>query len=184
VVDVGANQGFFSLYAANKGATVYAFEHCTENFEVLRWNISTNNMEDRVKAFNAAVTGKKGHIPFFVGRDASGEILSGTASTRNENRGGKTVETRAVDSVTLSSLLDDLRIEKCDFLKMDCEGAEYEILVNTSHAIFSRIARVSMECHENRVQEAAAILKDAGFDIVSQKDEEAGILKAVNNRVA
>jgi len=183
VVDIGANQGFFSLYAASKGASVYAFEPCFDNFEVLKWNVSTNDMENRVTAFNAAVTGKKGQIPLFVGLDASGEIVSGTVSTCNTNRGGKGVETRRVESVTLNSLLDDLHIQKCDFLKMDCEGAEYEILANTSPATFGRIARISLECHENRMREAITILKNAGFDIVSQKNGEAGILKAVNKHL-
>lgn len=59
VVDVGANQGFFPLYAASKGATVYAFEPCVDNFEILKWNVEKNNLGDQVKMFNSAVTGKR-----------------------------------------------------------------------------------------------------------------------------
>jgi FkbM family methyltransferase len=184
VVDVGANQGFFSLYAASKGATVYAFEPCAENFEVLKWNVGKNGLGDRVKVFNTAVTSIQGPVSLFVGLDARQGILSGTVSTRNANRGGEEVQTRSVESVTLDSLLHDLHIERCDFLKMDCEGAEYEILENTSKISFRKIARLSMECHENRMSEAATILKKAGFEIVCEGVGEAGILKAKNTQLA
>ena len=180
VVDVGANQGFFSLYAASQGATVYAFEPCAENFEILKWNVVTNQLSDQVKMFNSAVTGKDGEVPLFVGLDASGEILSGSVSVLNENRGGKGVQLRSVESVTLDSLLRNLHIERCDFLKVDCEGAEYEILRNTSRDSFSKIARISMECHDGRMGEAIATLKNAGFEIVYQRPGETGVLKAVN----
>lgn len=183
VIDIGANQGFFTLYAASQGATVYAFEPCVDNFGILQWNVSKNGLQGSVKMVNAAVTNKQGKVNLFVGLEASGEILSGTASTRNENRGGKGVQTRPVESVTLDSLLSDMQIEKCDFLKMDCEGAEYEILASTSQESFSKIARIAIECHENRMQEAVTILKNACFEIVSERQGEAGILKAVNTRL-
>jgi FkbM family methyltransferase len=180
VIDIGANQGFFSLYAASKGAIVYAFEPCIDNFQILQWNVSKNGLESRVKVFNAAVTNKQGKVKLFVGLDSSGEIMSGTASTRNENRGGKGVQTRSVKSVTLDSLFSDSRIGRCDFLKMDCEGAEYEILASTSHASFRRIARISVECHENRMHEAVTTLKNAGFEIIYEGQGEAAVLKATN----
>jgi len=82
----------------------------------------------------------------------------------------------------MDSLLNNLNIENCDFLKMDCEGAEYEILRNTSQAGFRRIARISMECHSNRTSEAATILRNAGFQIVYQDQGEAGLLKAINTQ--
>jgi FkbM family methyltransferase len=182
VIDIGANQGFFSLYAASKGATVYAFEPCVDNFEILKWNVSTNRLEDKVKMFNAAVTHKEGKVDLFVGLDASGDILSGSVSVRNANRGGIGVQTQSVESVTLNSLLRDLHIEQCDFLKMDCEGAEYDILASTSPTSFEQIARISIECHENRMQEAVSLLKNAGFEIICERQGEADILKAAKPR--
>ncbi|HWP85667.1 MAG TPA: FkbM family methyltransferase [Terriglobia bacterium] len=180
VIDVGANQGFFSLYAASKGAKVYAFEPCAENFEVLKWNVARNRLQDRVQAFNTAIAGASGQIVLYVGLDRSGEILSGSVSICNPERGGAGVQTRSVRAVTLDSVMNDLQIRKCDFLKMDCEGAEYDILRNTSAATFRKIARIAMECHGNRMGEAAAILRGAGFEILLAQSGITGILKAVN----
>jgi FkbM family methyltransferase len=182
VVDIGANQGFFSLYAASQGANVYAFEPCTDNFEILKWNVAKNGLEGSVHAFNQAVTGKKGNVAFFVGTDSSGGILSGSASTYDANRGGIGVQTRSIQSTTLDSLLDDSHIGKCDFLKMDCEGAEYEILANTSQESFDRIARISMEVHSGRFQEAVDTLVQAGFEMIYVRPGEAGLVKARNKR--
>ena len=117
-------------------------------------------------------------MPLFVGLDGSGHILSGSVSICNPNRGGKTAQTRLSDSVTMDSLLRDLNIERCDFLKMDCEGAEYEILSSAPPTALRKIARIAIECHDNRMQEALEILKRAGFAIESQSSGETGLLKA------
>lgn len=180
VVDVGANQGFFTLYAASKGATVYAFEPCADNFDVLKWNVTRNGLEDRVKLFNVAVTSKKGEVSLFVGRDASGNVLSETVSTCNPDTEGKSSDANLVSSVTLDSLLSDLNISRCDLLKVDCEGAEYEILRSTSRESFRKIERISMECHERRMEEAAAILRDAGFETSCEDFGWLGMLKATD----
>lgn len=162
VVDVGANQGFFSLYATSKGATVYAFEPCRGNFEILKRNVAKNYMEERVKLFNAAVTGKNGEVSLFVGLNAAGDILSESVSTAMWNEGS---QTRSVESRTLDSVFQDLHIARCDLLKMDCEGAEYEILQSMSQDCFRKIARIAMECHENSTGEAVGLLKKAGFQV-------------------
>lgn len=179
VIDIGANQGFFALYAASKGATVYAFEPCIENFEVLKWNVETNGLSDVVKIFNVAVTGQQGHVELFVGVDATGQVVSGNPSTGSAHRTGEHVLTRSIQSVTLDSLLREFPIQRCDFIKMDCEGAEYDILSNTSNESFGKIEAISIECHDNRMREAVTILKNAAFDILHEKYGETGILKAV-----
>lgn len=183
VVDVGANQGYFSLYAASKGATVYAFEPCRENFEMLKWNVENNGFGDRVKIFNAAVTGRQGQVPLFVFEDTSGEIDLATVTTSNRYVDGARVQTRCTESMTLDSLINDLRISICDFLKMDCEGAEYEILRSTSRHSFRKIARIAMECHDHRIEEAATILRNAGFETVCEGSGWLGILTATKRQV-
>ena len=50
-----------------------------------------------------------------------------------------------VDS--LDKLFDKYKIGKCDFLKIDCEGAEYPIFSNSSNDILDGINRISMEAH-------------------------------------
>jgi FkbM family methyltransferase len=180
VVDIGANQGFYTLYAAGKGAKVYAVEPCAENLEVLKWNVTQNHFEDSVKILQAAVTGSDGNVSLFVGLDGPDEIRSGTVSTCALDQRSCSFEARLVRSLTLDSLFRQEHIARCDFLKIDCEGAEYEILQTVCPETFRKIARISMETHDFRLQEAADLLDRAGFETCCENYGREGLIRAVN----
>jgi hypothetical protein len=65
-----------------------------------------------------------------------------------------------VDAISLESALAKLNITQLDLLKMDCEGAEYEILLNTSPEILRLVKRIIMEYHDLDAQRAHPILVD------------------------
>jgi FkbM family methyltransferase len=114
VVDVGANIGDTSLYFASKGALkVYSFEPEAETFSYLLDNIKLNNMGDVIQPLNNAVASKQGKIQFM-----SAENFSGKSRVNEE----KNTSCYWVNAETLP--LD------ADILKMDCEGCEYDVLLN------------------------------------------------------
>lgn len=178
VIDIGANQGFFALYVASFGANVYAYEPSSENFAFLKHNAATNQCGSLIKPFRAAVAGKKGNVELFVGCNSDGEIVSDTPSITNTNRGGSGLKSETVEAVRLEDILNDNGIAECDFLKVDCEGGEYEILQTTSPETFKRIRRISMETHDGRGQEALDILKANGFRILDICSDYTGFIKA------
>jgi FkbM family methyltransferase len=173
VVDIGANQGFFSLWAANQGARVWAIEPCAQTFEILVDNVRRNRLENRIATIQAAVSDHEGEVPLFIDQDASGQIHSESVSLHGHGR----FPAASVKSLTLDSLLRNL--PQIDLLKLDCEGAEYEILGSASPEIFQKIDRIVMECHERRMPEAEAILKRAGYSVQCQDFGWLGLLKAV-----
>ena len=75
-----------------------------------------------------------------------------------------------VECLTLPEIFDSHQIDTCDFLKMDCEGAEYEILLSCPEEYLSRVKRFQVEFHEepgiyhNR-QDLIDALRRAGFDV-------------------
>ncbi|MFQ5483472.1 MAG: FkbM family methyltransferase, partial [Nitrospinaceae bacterium] len=121
IVDIGANAGFFSLYAASRHprARVLAFEPVPVNFRLLQTNRDLNP-EHRLEIFERAVSGKDGtaNLTFDPG-DAfttSAHLIPGPGG-----QGGVI----PVACISLPTLFAENGLNHCDFLKMDCEGAEF-----------------------------------------------------------
>ena len=65
--------------------------------------------------------------------------------------------------------MSDYGLARIDLLKMDCEGAEYDICETAEPAVFDRINRIVAECHPVSERKNAAALKKRltglGFDV-------------------
>ena len=74
---------------------------------------------------------------------------------------------------TLTEIFDTYQVDRCDFLKLDCEGAEYEILLNLPITYLQRVSRIALEWHGvedpavRRSQSNSLVerLVSAGFEI-------------------
>lgn len=141
VVDIGAQSGIFSLYAAyhNPGAIIHSFEPDPGNYEQLCLNIKVNNFADRITSFNAAVAGRTEPVSFFINENSSrAHSMFGTGE------GQKQV---VVQALSLDDLFQASQIAQCDFLKIDIEGAEYDVLFNATRETLSKINKLVLECH-------------------------------------
>lgn len=147
VVDAGANLGFFTVYAALKGASkIYSFEPETKNFECLKQNapVGTN-------LFNCGIMPESRDYPFFVDINPGGHSFFDVGSTR-------TGEKRMVPCLSVQSLFQDKGLEKIDFLKLDIEGAEVEVLWTLPGRYFPRIRNIAFEYHNVMFNENTLIL--------------------------
>lgn len=82
-------------------------------------------------------------------------------------------------------MLDRLPGGECDFLKVDCEGCEYGLILPASGETLRRIARISMETHEfgpgRRQGALVEHLERHGFDVRTRPNpvhRELGFLTA------
>ncbi|MEZ4103686.1 MAG: FkbM family methyltransferase [Candidatus Paceibacterota bacterium] len=152
IIDIGANKGFFSLYASkNPSNIIFSYEPITETYNELRDNIDLNK-KNNVYTFNLGVAGKDGYRDFSYEDDKS--ILSSMIfDVGSESKSAK------VQCITLKNLFTSNNLEKVDLLKMDCEGSEFEILYGTDNSILSRIKRIRMEYHNSPKEEAYNIDK-------------------------
>jgi FkbM family methyltransferase len=144
VVDIGAGIGDYCLYTAhlNPGVRVYAFEPYEDSYMLMVRNLALNGIEN-VHAFQTAIWSKTGALQLDL---KSGEPLQITSQVQSDEHKGDAKVT--VDAWSLQDFLTEKRIEKVDLLKMDCEGAEYEILLNTSREVLHQIERIIMEYHD------------------------------------
>jgi FkbM family methyltransferase len=140
IVDAGANVGLFTCWAAsrNRQATIVAVEPSPGNFERLLEHVRTNGFEDRVLAFQVALS--SGETTAWLSERAS-------ASQMLHLTNGSTPGDVAVQALSLTGLLARVPQKHIDFLKMDIEGSEYAVLMSLSGDQLARIRRISVEYH-------------------------------------
>jgi len=141
-LDIGAHVGIVSVYLAAKhpDIAIYAFEPMPDNYKRLLRNLRANRISN-VRASNKALSGN--------GRSL---LLRGNPS---QNTGGASAfsvtaseSAHRAESVTLGQVFSDLGIDRCRLLKLDAEGAEYEIIA-ADPALLSRVDYLVGEFHYN-----------------------------------
>jgi FkbM family methyltransferase len=120
VVDVGANHGYFTLLlAALVGETghVFALEPNPRLFNLLGRTIRVNGFDDRVTLlpYAAAATDAPADLHVPRGLSGDGSLMA---------RGGESPAAFRVEQRRLDTLID----APIDFLKIDAEGADYDVL--------------------------------------------------------
>lgn len=160
VVDVGANIGVVSVAIAKRltSGRVYAFEPMPEVHELLLENVRQNALDGRIVAFQLCVAESKSRRQLhFKPHHWGGAHLP--------NNGDPDERAIDVDCVGLGDIFELTGLDRIDLLKMDCEGAEQEILAGGRRDDFRRIDRILVEYHEPLVskQTIKAILEENGF---------------------
>ena len=118
VIDVGAHIGLFSLLVSQfcKTGKIFSFEPIRDNFDLFVSNLELNHIQN-VFPFNVGVSKNSGGLNLFLNDDQSAHSIF--------PNGSKSI---AVDSISLQKIFDEKKISACKLLKLDCEGAEYDII--------------------------------------------------------
>ena len=133
VIDIGGNIGMVSIYLAKKYPflKIYAFEPVKQNYENFLKNIELNNInKDIIKVFNLAITKDRRDVILTSPFDNSG-----ASNIYNNFRGSGNIISNndiSIKSITFDDIFSNNNISKCKLLKIDCEGAEYEILYSAN----------------------------------------------------
>ena len=180
IIDIGANIGCYSLYAAqSEGTKIYAFEPMPENFALLQENVKQNNLEEQIKVFPYAVSGEEEERTLYLGSSPLHSFLpiqkSPFHAKFSQDAQSQEQESITVPCISLQQVFDDNNIRLCDLLKIDCEGGEYDILYNLPAEYYKRISHIRMEYHNhlqndrNTGKALIQFLTDQGFKIVKIK---------------
>ena len=141
-VDIGANVGGFCIHAHKNFDKIFAFEPMVENYKILHQTIETLGIKN-VEIFNTAVYSESNKtLPLRVyGGDHTKDITC--ADFVNENT--KEIDQQC-ETISLKDAMTALGLNGIDYLKLDCEGSEYEILENFNH--YGNISWICMEIHD------------------------------------
>jgi FkbM family methyltransferase len=134
VVDIGASAGpFTKSILKNKPKKVFCLEPSKSLYKTLTSNL---NSSPNVTCINKGVINVDGEAAF-----------SGLYDPNGYNTGGNPT---LADGIKFSTFVKDNNIKTIDFLKVDCEGGEYDIFnIENKEWIFSNVRKISGEFHLN-----------------------------------
>lgn len=174
IVDIGANEGYYLLkmLTLNPASKAIAVEPNPIALELLRRNIASNGLQDRVTV-----------VPKAVWKDAQGVELQVIPQVTSISSASKEVmdsykwldksriQTIKVESVTLPQLMTDVGWNEVDILKIDTEGAELDIL-QAGVAALEDVQKIVIEYHSHELRDAiTALLAGSGFTLVHDEPD-------------
>ena len=129
VIDVGGNVADTALKFANWGGIeIHAFEAMPHLCKIAEENISLNpNLKDKIYFYNKAISSKNGTLTIY---ETEGSTVHSEYATEGIPR--------EIEAVSIDYLLNELNI-KPDVLKIDCEGCEYPIILESDLSMFNDI---------------------------------------------
>jgi len=166
IVDIGANIGDSSVYFALKGASkVLAIEPFPLFFNILLENIRTSRLENIILPLNLMI-GKENKITYIR---ADTELTIGSKATESS-------EGFKIEMITLSNIIDKYNITEA-ILKMDCEGCEYDSILNESDETLKKFDMIQIEYH-NGCQQLKNKLESIGFEVTCTSKRSVGFIYA------
>jgi FkbM family methyltransferase len=174
VIDIGANIGRYTIISSKRVGTkgkVVAIEAHPGNFEILNRNIKLNQLTNIIP-LNYAAYSKETKIKLYVPDEESGYTIYHTLMERT---GKKFVE---VNANTLDYLLqlNEIRQEEVNWIKIDVEGAELEVLKGATNVLSkSKDIALLIEVHgQNNYRPLVEFLSSYNFKIEFEKTYETG----------
>lgn len=134
VIDIGANKGYFTLLASrllNGDGQVFAVEPDPQNCLSLERNIKLNNY-DICQVFQMALSDKDAEAELYLGRSDGANSIIESWEGLSEEKKHITVTTMRLDS-----FIEEKNIGKVDFIKVDVEGAELDLLMGAENCLSS-----------------------------------------------
>ncbi|MBW8873668.1 MAG: amino acid adenylation domain-containing protein [Acidobacteria bacterium] len=194
VFDVGANIGLFTLFVHHtvRNARVFAFEPSPPTFACLRANAEMHGLDVELFDCGLSDVAREAEFTFYPQVSASSGLyadadadarvtrrflanqdarLAEYADDLMEGRFASQVFTRPLRR--LSDVLRERGVERIDYLKLDVEKSELDVLWGIGDEDWPRIRQIAMEVHDTdgRLAHIVGLLCDRGFAVeVDQLD--------------
>lgn len=183
VVDIGGHIGTFSIKASLHSKQVVAYEPDHESAAVLRENVRLNERKN-VRIIPFGIARKQGRYQIFISED--NPQCNSMYKVFSE---GKT-HTQLIKCKNFEDEMLRLKLKNIDLLKVDCEGAEFEILMSLSKKTYNKINAIIVEYHETHEHEYGHkdlfdIFHNNGFKVqtVNKINSSVGLLYATKSNI-
>ena len=173
VFDVGANVGDMTMSMCKwfPDATVHAFEPYSKTFETLRARVESSPYRDRVSLHNFGFYDKKGTAPLHVTSfHGANSLVAVSPAYHAFNPHIREEALEDVQLVRLDDFVAEAGISHIDLMKVDVEGAEFEVFAGGVHTLSSMIDTIFCEMSFARFPRergeyirVCQVLQDSGF---------------------
>ena len=170
ILDIGANIGITSIYLTKKfpNSKIFSFEPLLENYDILKKN--TENYKN-IKVFNFGLGKKDETLDIYLSDDSEnfggGSFFPEVGGTSNRKV--------KCEIKNIQDTLVELDMKEVDLIKIDTEGAEFDILTSLNKKYLKSVKWITGELHGYKDFELLDYLQGFGFNI--------GIKKQINNRL-
>lgn len=163
-VDVGANIGAFSIVNTNKFKKIISFEPSDYSYDECKKNIKELENCD---VYKYAVSNKSNQQLKLKAYKSSN--YSGNASTIESNLWDNN-NFEIVNTISLDDIFEKFNINRINYLKIDCEGGEYDFLMNKD---LKNIDSIGIEIHLQLKEKATELYKYLlnDFNIISELND-------------
>ncbi|MDQ6617439.1 MAG: FkbM family methyltransferase [Actinomycetota bacterium] len=173
IVDIGANVGAATIWMARRApdARIVAIEPSPDALQSLRHNVRANGLDARVTVIGCA-----------VGASAGTALLATEGTSVSRRLGSDNGSAVLVPVNSLASVLDDTGMADVDVIKMDCEGAEFEIVPSLGGDLLGRVRAIIGEYHPfpgRGPKDLRRELESAGFSCTFDGNSDIGIFAAL-----
>ena len=180
VFDIGAHAGYFSLLFSRlvgKAGKVFAFEPLPGNIQFLKKHLDLNKCMN-VELIEAAVSEKSGRSRFMIGQDSfSGHLV----------KSGEQGEGHFINIIALNDFVRQRSLDRVDFIKIDVEGAELDVLVGARPILKHMQPTLFISLHSEELSRGVTeFLKSLGYTLISVNANKNDIneqdIKAIYNK--
>jgi FkbM family methyltransferase len=127
-VDIGANLGYYTCLALQSDKPVIAFEPQQQNLQCLFKNLMANGWQEKAEVFPLALSKKPGLLTLYGASGPSASLIKNWAGYASNFK-------KMVPVSTLDYVLAGRFVEQQLFVKIDVEGAEYDVLKGSVETI-------------------------------------------------
>jgi FkbM family methyltransferase len=175
VIDIGANIGISSLFFSTMTGVekIYSFEPVLDTYNQAKYNFSLNDKINKVVQINNEGLGKNNRSEVFI----FNKDMKGNTGVRGDLSPSYSSKDHVFSEVTVSicdasekiSAITNENLGKKIVVKMDCEGAEYEIFENlVANNCLIRIDVFMIEWHDKGPKQIEDVLKNNNFCFFSR----------------
>ena len=165
--DLGAHWGYFSLLASSlvgNNGQVVGFEPHPRNFDRLTKNVQKNK-RDNIKILQIAASNENGYVDFTDSPDSYANTIKTTTSANSIKVQADTIDNLIKNGYPIPN-----------FMKIDVEGAEYEVLKGAELTILNNKPIIHLSTHDIHVsgveKKCKNLMTDYGYNLIPLSRKE------------